>query len=265
MNRDEVTPMILTFNEDVNIARVLVSLSWASRILIVDSFSTDGTLAIAAMDPRVCVVQRRFDHFAEQCNFGLSHIHTDWVLSLDADYIVDSKFADELESLDNRFEGFRASFRYAVSGKILRGALYPPRTVLYRKDRAVYNRDGHAHRVEIDGRIGELTSCITHDDRKPLKKWFASQITYAESESQKLLATHSRFLNWKDRTRRWIFPAPILTLIYCLFVKGLILDGWAGWFYTLQRVFAEIALSLFLIQNRFDSVVANAKTRKDGD
>jgi hypothetical protein len=44
--------------------------------------------------------------------------------------------------------------------------------------------------------------------------------------------------------------APFLTVLYCLFYKGLILDGWAGIFYTFQRIFAELTLSLTLLDRK---------------
>ena len=94
MNRDSVTPLLITFNEIQNIERTLAKLDWARRIVVVDSGSTDGTLDVLARDARIEVIHRPFDSFAGQCNFGLSHIHTDWVLSLDADYAVSAALVD---------------------------------------------------------------------------------------------------------------------------------------------------------------------------
>ena len=84
----DVTPLILTFNEAPNLWRTLEKLAWARQALIVDSFSTDETLDIARKFPQVRIVQREFDTFAGQCNFGLQKIDTEWVLSLDADYVL---------------------------------------------------------------------------------------------------------------------------------------------------------------------------------
>ena len=49
---DEVTPLLITYNEIENIARTLDKLGWAGRIVVVDSGSTDGTLDVLAKDPR---------------------------------------------------------------------------------------------------------------------------------------------------------------------------------------------------------------------
>ncbi len=244
---EHITPLILTYNEQPNLLDTLQRLDWASQILLVDSFSTDDTLEIAARFPQVRVVQRTFDHFAEQCNFGLLHIESPWVLSMDADYKLEPAFARELLTLEAEHSGYQAAFCYAIYGHRLRATLYPPRTVLYRADKACYHRDGHAHRVQIAGTIGKLSTKIVHDDCKPLSKWCESQIRYAQSEACKLTTSGATQLCWKDRIRSYIVFSPILTLFYCLIIKRLILDGWPGVFYTFQRVFAELLLSLALL------------------
>src|SRR6516165_2599530 len=83
---DGITPILITFNEAPNIARTLDKLTWARRIVLVDSGSTDGTLEILARYPRIALFSRAFDNFADQCNFGLAQVQTKWALSLDADY-----------------------------------------------------------------------------------------------------------------------------------------------------------------------------------
>ena len=79
---------MLTYNEAPNIDRTLAKLRWASRVVVVDSFSTDETEAICARYPNVDLKRRRFDSHAEQWNWGLDQVQSDWVLSLDADYVL---------------------------------------------------------------------------------------------------------------------------------------------------------------------------------
>ena len=87
-----------------------------------------------------------------------------------------------------------------------------------------------------------------HDDRKSLSRWLASQDRYLLIEAKKLLATPYRELDWVDKIRKVKFLAPLIMPLYCLFVKRLILDGWAGFFYTLQRTLVELLLSIRLIE-----------------
>jgi glycosyltransferase involved in cell wall biosynthesis len=249
---DQITPLVITFNEAPNLARTLNGVRWASEILLVDSFSTDQTLEIARSFPQVRVIQREFDSFAGQCNFGLSHIRTPWVLSLDADYIVTDALNDELRQLtpDGRVSGYRAFFRYCIHGAPLRGTLYPPRTVLYRASQARYESNGHGHRVRVDGLVKDLKGSIWHDDRKPLSRWLDAQRKYAAAEVSHLAGIDPAQLGWADWLRLRIWPAAPAALVYTLLVKGCLLDGWPGWLYALQRTYAELLLSIELLEFR---------------
>lgn len=247
-----ITPLILTYDEAPNIGRTLERLRWAPRVVVLDSFSDDATLAICCEFENVTVYQREFDSFADQCNFGLSLVRTEWVLSLDADYELTEEAVSNMRALVAGLDisGFRMAFVYRIFGRPLRGTLYPPRVVLYRRDRAHYENEGHGHRVVIDGPVQDLPGIIYHDDRKPLVRWFASQAKYAQMEAEHLLAADQKSLGFADRIRLMALPAPLLAGFYVLFVKGCIRNGWAGWYYALQRVLAEMLLALELIDRR---------------
>lgn len=248
----DITVMVLTFNEEPNIDRCLERLRWASRVLVVDSFSTDRTLEIVRGYPNTTIIQRAFDTFAGQCNFGLSQIETPWVLSLDCDYILGADFEKEAaeQIAGGEHAGWKSAFRYCIHGKPLSATLYPARCVLYRKAAARYEDEGHGHRVRIDGNVGDLRSRIDHDDRKPLGRWFASQMKYAEREAEHLLTAPANELSRIDRLRARGWVMPFLAPVYCLVVKGLWRDGLAGWHYTLQRWLAECVIALAVIDRR---------------
>jgi glycosyltransferase involved in cell wall biosynthesis len=245
-----ITPLVLTFNEEPNIQRVLDGLTWAKQIAIVDSFSDDRTLEIASTYPQVVVIQHKFESFADQCNFGLNQIKTEWVLSLDADYILSQELIQELADLvdDGEIAAYRAHFKYCVHGKPLKSSILPPRTVLYRRSKAFYRNDGHAHRVHIDGSTAELKGILYHDDRKSLSRWLQSQDRYMILESKKLLNTSDRDLSWSDRLRKRKIFAPFAVFFYCLLIEGGILDGWAGCYYAFQRMLAELWLAIYLME-----------------
>jgi glycosyltransferase involved in cell wall biosynthesis len=252
----QTTAMVITYNEGPNLRRCLDRLRWAPRILVIDSGSTDETLAVARQHSNVDIVVRPFDDFATQCNFGLAQIETRWVLSLDADYQLSEALVAELSSLrEADVAGYSAGFVYRIYGRPLRGSLYPPRVVLYRRDGAAYRNEGHAHRIAIAGPIGTVRGKILLDDRKPLSRWLTSQQLYAKREADHLLATRRTDLGRTDRLRLMGWPAPILVFLYTLIVKRCALDGWAGWLYVLQRTFAEIALALEIVDRRVRSRV----------
>jgi len=245
------TVMVITYNEAPNIGRCLERLKWAKRVLVIDSGSTDETLTIVKRSDNAEVVHRGFDDFASQCNFGLSQIATPWVLSLDADYELSRTLEYEMGRLEiGDAAAYEATFVYRIYGRPLRGSLYPPRVVLYRRDLARYRNEGHGHRVAINGRITRLTAPIFHDDRKPLDRWLSSQRQYAAAEADYLLASPPQSLRKTDRIRRLDWPAPGLIFLYALIVKRCILDGWPGWFYVLQRLLAETLIALALVERR---------------
>ena len=249
---DNITPLIITYNEATNIRRTIGKLLWARRIVVVDSGSTDETIDILRTFSQVEVINHSFVDFASQCNFGISHVLTPWVLSLDADYELSDELVAELQSLTPAAttSGYRAKFIYRIYGRPLRGTLYPSRIVLYRKDQAIYRNEGHGHRVSVSSAILPFAGPIYHDDRKSLARWLGSQQRYASQEAEFLLSSDRATLGRTGRIRLAAWPAPLAVFVYTLFVKGCLFDGWPGWFYVLQRVLAETIIALEIIDRR---------------
>lgn len=249
---EEITPVIITYNEAPNVARTLNKLVWAKRIIIVDSGSNDETLDIIHSYPQAQFIYRPFDDCASQWNFGNNQVDRGWILSLDADYELSDEFIAELGGLHPTAAtvGYRAQFIYRIFGRPLRGSLYPPRIVLYRKDKAYYRNEGHTQQLVVAGSVLPLSGVIFHDDRKPLARWVASQRRYASEEVEHLLSSDRDSLSRVDRIRLMGWPAPLAVFFYTLFVKRCLLDGWHGWYYVLQRVFAETLITLELIDRQ---------------
>lgn len=251
---EQITPVILTLNEEANIGRTLEMLRWASQVVIVDCGSTDRTLDVCAAYSNVRVLHRAFDSHSAQWNFGLrgADIVTEWVLALDADYVLTEVFVSALGALNppTSISGYRTRFRYCVFGRPLSGSLYPPVVTLFRHRRSHYLQDGHTQRVVVDGEIADFPAAILHDDRKPLARWFASQVRYAELEVGCLLGRRWSELRWQDQLRKMMVVTPWLVPLYCMTVGKGIFDGWHGVYYALQRGAAETVLSLKLIEAR---------------
>lgn len=255
---DSLTAVVVTRDEASNIGRCLERLRWVPRVVVLDSFSTDETVAIARKCPNVDVVQREFDSFAGQCNHALQLVDTEWVLSLDADYMVTEDLRRQMTELrDSDIAAYRVPFTYCIHGRPLRGTLYPARTVLYRRSAARYEDFGHGHKVRIAGEIHDLTGRMLHDDRKPLSRWLQNQIRYAEQEADYLEKAADSELSSIDKLRRAIVPAPLAVGFYVMLIKRCILDGWPGWHYTMQRILAEVLISLELV----DRKLARTSTR----
>jgi hypothetical protein len=118
---------------------------------------------------------------------------------------------------------------------------------------------GHTQRLQTSGEVGHLQTRVIHDDRKPLSRWFVSQQKYAKLEANFLLETPKEKLRFTDRLRRSGWPTPLLILIYTLFVKRCIFDGWAGWFYVLQRTIAEAMIVAEVVDRRLRKAAASGQ------
>ena len=250
MNLAEITPLILTKDEEVNLGRTLGQLTWANEVVVVDSMSTDRTLEIARGFPNVRVVQRQIDTLAGQSQFGIAATETPWVLLLDADFFVPAAFVEELRTLEPPpdVRAYRAAFTYVINGKPLRASLYPPRVVLLHKQHANVWQDGHAHRVLVDGRTATLYAKLLHEDRKSFERFVERQKRYMVQEAEKLRTADPRALSLASRVRKLIFVAPFAAFFHSLFIRGLVLDGRAGLRYAAERFTAEWLLSIELLR-----------------
>lgn len=249
---DRITPLILTRDEEANIGRTLAQLAWAREVVVVDSLSSDDTVKIARRFTNVRVIPRAFDSHERQWGFGVEQVSTPWVLTLDADYFVSEAFVAELASLQPPpdLAGYEATFVYAIHGRPLRAALYPPRAVLLRRGAFEFWQDGHTQRVRGRGRVERLRTPLIHDDRKDLRRFVERQRKYMRQEAAKLRATPWRSLPTHGRIRKLRVIAPLATLFYTLIAKRAVLDGRAGWRYAFERFLAEGMLSLELFRRR---------------
>ena len=249
---DRITPVILTRNEEENIERTLARLTWAREVVVVDSESTDETATIARRFVNVRLWQRAFDTHAAQWTFAVSQVTTEWMLTLDADYIVPEGFVNEISSLDPPPDvaGYEAAFTYAINGRPLRATLYTPRAVLLRRGAFEIWQDGHTQRVRVHGRVVRLQARLIHDDRKNLRRFIERQRVYMRREAEKLRATPWRSLPLSGRIRKLRVASPFFILPYVLLAKRAILDGSAGLRYAYERFLAEWILSIELFSSR---------------
>ncbi len=248
---EQITPLILTYNEAANIERTLERLGWAKNIIVIDSYSTDTTLEILNSYSQVQVFKRKFDTHGQQWNYGLEQVQSPWVLSLDADYLVTDELISEMAALpvDGEIDGYFVSFKYCVLGKPVRNTrILPPRQVLFKKSKAIYIDDGHTQVLQVTGKSSLLSAYLYHDDRKSFSRWLWSQERYTVLEAKKILETPINELDWADRIRRKKVLAPAMIFIYCLILEGWIFDGWRGWYYVFHRVLAETILAIRIIE-----------------
>ena len=254
-----VSILILTLDEEINIGACLDTLSWSDDIVVLDSFSQDATTRIAA-ERGARVVQRRFDNWSAHQNWAAQTIEfrNPWVLYLDADERCPPELRDEVlaralsEATENAFRMRRKDF---YMGKWLRHAqLYPSWFVrLFRPKKIHYERLVNPVAV-VDGAIGSFDSHLLHYPfSHGVAHWIARHNKYSDFEATELLkvrdgaAMPSKNLlssdpNEKRRALKDLFsrlPArPLIKFIYYYFWRRGFLDGRPGLTYsTLQSIY----------------------------
>ena len=159
--------VIITKNEESNLARTLQSVTWADEIVIVDSGSTDRTCEIAESFHAKFFVEE-WKGFAAQKNSALQKATGDWVLSLDADEEVEPALADEIRqtlSANPSASGFWIPRKNFFLGRWIRhGGFYPdPKLRLFRRGAGKFE-DRLVHEdIKISGPTAKLRIifCIT--------------------------------------------------------------------------------------------------------
>lgn len=183
--------LVLTKNEEINIARCLETLSFSEDIVVLDSFSTDRTVEIAESYKNVRVVQRVFDTETSQRNQGLHEIEyrQPWVYICDADERVTPELASELIRIANSDPvevAFRIRYRNMFMGRWIRyGGMFETRVIRFvRPERVRYeDRAINVHPI-VDGAIGELTEPFVHYSfNKGLVAWFRKHNNYSTGEA----------------------------------------------------------------------------------
>lgn len=248
-----ISVLILTLNEEDNLPRCLDALDWADDVLVVDSFSTDRTVEVAEAWG-ASVLQRRFDNFAGQRNFGLTEgeLKHEWVLHLDADEVVPPELRDEMFRVieDDSKDAYRVPSKMILHGRWLRYAgMYPAYQVrLGRRDALQFEQVGHGQRETLSPEsIGTLEHALLHYSfSKGLDDWFAKHNRYSTAEARLALKeAASGDMDWaglvaSDGTRRRRalkklaarFPfRPTLRFLYMYVLRRGFLDGAAGYTY----------------------------------
>ena len=121
-----VSILIPTYNEACNLATCLKSVAWACEVLVVDSYSQDGTPDIV-IDHGAQFFQHTFENYAAQKNWALDNlpISQQWVLIVDADERVPPDLAAEIAAVAQRNEsedpvGYYINRRVIFMGRWIR-------------------------------------------------------------------------------------------------------------------------------------------------
>lgn len=189
MEKLKLSIVVITKNEEDNIARCLGSASFADDIRVLDDNSADDTVKIAK-NYTDKVYSRRMDIEGRHRNYAYSLAKNDWVLSLDADETISKELESELkETLSSKKEFAAYSIpikTYIGDHWIKYGGWYPAGKVrLFQKTKFRYEEVGVHPRAFIDGPCGHLTKDIVHYSYKDFHDFFASLNNQTTQEAKK--------------------------------------------------------------------------------
>lgn len=185
----KITALAITLNEENNIERYIKSLDFVDEIIIVDSFSKDKTVEIAA-NLNVKVYQNTFNDFSSQRNFALSKASNDWILFFDLDeYITESLKNEILESISkpNNKVAFYIKRQFNFLGtKIKYGGWQNDKVArLFNKKHCSY--EGLVHEtLKINGDSGDIKNKLNHESYTTFDQYNNKLNLYSKLQSENL-------------------------------------------------------------------------------
>jgi glycosyltransferase involved in cell wall biosynthesis len=248
-----ITPVVLTYNEEENIARCLDSLTWAETVVVLDSGSTDRTEEIAKGFANVRWCVRLFDSHQQQWDHAIhsTAIQTDYVLALDADMHISPELLREISDrlVAGPITGGVIPFEYRYYGRSLLGSLYPAQLRLFTKDQVRVTQTDHTQVFSVDGLVHRFQHPLVHDDRKSLERWVKSQLEYQRQNETEL--SNGGRKRMRDYLRKLGVMPPLMGLLAYLRAGGP-LKGAAAARYAYERMATESILAIRLMNRRMN-------------
>ena len=189
--------IVITKNEANNLHDCLASVAWADEIIVVDSGSTDDTLAIAR-EFTAYVYSHDWPGFGMQKNRALSYASQDWVLSLDADERVTPQLRQEIETVLRNAAGQFAAYDVprlsSYCGRFMHHSGWHPDYVtrLFKRGFARFSDDLVHERLLVDAPVGKLKSDLLHYSFNDLEQVLRKMDQYSTAGAQKLLSKGKR-------------------------------------------------------------------------
>ena len=192
----DVTVIILTFNEEQHIKRCLENVNlFAKKVYVIDSYSTDNTVAIAESMGATVVQNKWPGNQAEQFNWALQNIEidTEWILRLDADEYLLPELVEELKtrvpSLDENITGITFKRRHIFLGRWMKRGTYPVMILrMFRTGKAVCEQRLMDEHIELlQGESITFENDFVDENLNNLSWWAQKHVGYAVREAAEIL------------------------------------------------------------------------------
>lgn len=228
-----VSVVIITLNAAAQLAECLESVRFADEIVVVDSGSTDGTVALAE-SYGARVIQQAWLGFGPQKQFAITAARHDWVLCLDADERVtpalQATITSTLTAAASAPPDFPCAYRFArcnrFLGRYLRhGEGYPDWSLrFFHRQHARWSEDAVHEKVELIGnaRMATLAGDLLHDSAESIESYLTKQNRYTSLAARMALAAGKRSSTGK------VILSPVIRFIKFYLVRQGFRDGLPG-------------------------------------
>jgi len=197
--REKITALIITFNEIGYIEKCIASISFADEIIVVDSYSTDGTYEYLSNHPKVRVIQNPFKNFTVQKAFTLKQATNDWVLFLDADEVVPENLQNEIRATINNNPKhvaywFYRKFMFQRQRLRFSGWQTDKNYRLFRKSKVNFSDKRIVHEtLDIVGTTGKFKNKLTHYCYKDYEVYKNKMMLYGRLKAKEAFNKNKRF------------------------------------------------------------------------
>ncbi len=250
-NHSFLSAVVISLNESKNIQRCLASLSFCDDTVVVDSGSTDNTVALA-ISAGARVIHQDWLGFGKQKQFAVEQAKYDWVLCIDADEVVGSVLQEQIQAVDfdtAQASAYRFPRRNHFLGKALHyGEGYPDVSLrLFDRRQAGWSDDTVHEGVRAEGRVDSLRGDLLHFSEDSIAGYLAKQAHYTDLQAQALFASGKPVGSFTCFTR------PLVRFIkFYIFRRGF-LDGMPGFIHIsigCFNTFCKYAKLIELQRNR---------------
>lgn len=191
----KLSVIIITKNEAKNIHACLDSVAWADEIVVVDSNSTDATVAICR-EYGAKVYENDWPGFGAQKNRALGYACNEWVLSIDADERVTPELREEIETAIADPKGhvaFRMPRLSSFCGRFIRHSGWYPDYLarLFLRGSAVFSNDLVHERLVVNGTAGTMRHHLIHETFHDLES-LQSKINQYSTAGARMLAEKNK-------------------------------------------------------------------------
>lgn len=224
----KISAVIITYNEIGYVERCIDSVSFADEIIVVDSYSSDGTYEYLSAHPSVKVLQHPFQDFTKQKTFAMKQASNDWVLFLDADEVVSNPLRREIvETITGPSQHvaywFYRKFMFKNAQLRFSGWQTDKNYRLFRKSKVKFCQDRRVHEcLEVEGTSGILKHRLVHYSYKKYENYKGKMLHYGRLKARQC---HE---NGKKVNLLKLMVAPIWKFLYNYTIRLGMLDGRKG-------------------------------------